>query len=52
MNDDKVTAWSERYGLLICRDCANDARRGGARLTQTRVVKGRLCSYCNQEIGT
>jgi hypothetical protein len=52
MDDTKVTAWSEQRGYLICKDCATDAKEGGARLTQTTVVKGRLCEWCGQEIGS
>jgi hypothetical protein len=48
---ERVTAWSEQSGQLICRDCAEDAKASGARLTRTRVEQGRLCEYCGQEIG-
>lgn len=47
---DRVTAWSENGGQILCRDCADDARAGGAPLKQARVLKGRLCDYCKEEI--
>lgn len=51
MDQTRVTAWSERSGQLLCSECAEDVRTGGGALTQTRVLKGRLCAYCGQMIG-
>lgn len=48
---DRVTAWSENGGDTMCRECADDARAGGALLKQARVEKGRVCDGCGQEIG-
>jgi len=50
---DFVPVWCEEESGAgpLCRECANDARRGGARLRMGHVTPGAgPCQFCHQVI--
>ena len=47
----KVQIWFDDQGLIYCRDCAKDAKTGGARLRQSEVSDGLVeCAGCRRVI--
>lgn len=47
----KCQIWFDDQGLIYCRDCAKDAKAGGARLRQSQIGDGLIeCAGCRRVI--